>query len=410
MCKGLTGIIERGKGYYMNDPEFWFKLILKCVAFFGIGTTIFILGMAYALHYPEKIQKWMVFVWKVIRLFWEKAEKKIVSNDIEGRVNEFSRELKKELPDCEPIGIKIQWVEEGQNPEQFFRENRLIIRMRKHQNQNKNFVYASMVFISEAILKKVKTYISKTQRESIDLFIAKKLFEKEKPKVLDEFFSEYLSVKINESDKIAELVGRYDVIDKAGLFFPILVQELTFLGEKVFLKKREDRIIVEVTKFIEYLNDYANRELGEDVQPFLGAYCRCAIMIIAKKLKREMGNIRPYVNYISELVHNKMESIYLIGASTKDNVMFMDKIINDIQTKNILEKYSEKIYRASIKVHGERRPVSTYLVLLRNPKAIRMIDEEYQEKYIQALIDKEPKLIKEETSEFTLEGNNGNTV
>jgi len=134
---------------------------------------------------------------------------------------------------------------------EFFKANRLIIRMRQHIDQDKNFVNATMTFISRAFLTKAKKYLSPTQRESLDLFVGRKLFEKEKPHIVDKFFEDYFSPRALTSDKIMELLEKYEIIDKVGLFFPVLVQELTFLGEKVFYRPKNGSIICETRDFIE---------------------------------------------------------------------------------------------------------------------------------------------------------------
>jgi len=336
--------------------------------------------------FPEKVEKWSVMLWKVIYFLIKRGEKKIVAHDIQGRVNEFSKSLKKEIANFEPVGISIQWITEKENPSEFFKENRLIVRMREHTDQNKNFVYASMVFISKALLTKTKRYLSPSQRESVDLFVGRKLFEKEKPQIADRFFEDYFAPKALTKDKIMELLEKYEIIDKVGLFFPVLVQELTFLGEKVFYKPRSEKIITEVTSFINFLQKYTEREIGEETIPknFEGAYCRCGIVIIAKQLKREMGDLKPFVNYIQNLVENKLENIYLIGSASKENRNFIDQISEEIQRKFRLEKYASKEYKAKIKIRGERQNVNSYLLLHRSPETLRYYDKEYQEKFVES--------------------------
>lgn len=360
--------------------------IFIAVLKYGLSPVGFIiLGIFLALHYQEEIQKWSVLFWKFVRFFWKKAEKKIVSNDIEGRVNEFTKSLKKEVTNFEPVGVQVQWVEEGESPSEFFSNGRLIIRMREHRDQNKNFVYASMVFVSKVVLMKAKKYISKTQKESIDLFIGKKLFEREKPQVIDRFFEDFFSPKM-ESGRVAELVEKYNIIDKAGLFFPLLVQELTFLGEKVFWRRRNDRIISEFANFIDFLEDYASREIGEEELPknFEGIYYRCGIMIIARAYKRELGDVGPYTKYISGLIERRIDNIYIIGPAHKTNVGFINQIVGKVEQEGILERYAEsRRYKAEIMFGGKRRAIDSYLVLLRNPNAVKYFDKEYEKEFIQ---------------------------
>lgn len=365
----------------MSAEELLFKYVIIFLG--GSGLILVILFL-----FPEKIEKWSVMLWKIIYFLIKRGEKKIVAHDIQGRVNEFSKSLKKEIVNLEPVGISIQWVTEKETPSEFFKDNKLIIRMRQHVDQNKNFVYASMVFISKALLTKTKKYISQSQRESVDLFVGRKLFEKEKPRIADRFFEDYFAPNALYSSKIMELLEKYEIIDKVGLFFPVLVQELTFLGEKVFYKPRSEKIIAEVTGFINFLQKYAEREVGDQTTPlnFEGAYCRCGIVIVAKSLKREIGALTPFIRYIQSLIEKKLENIYLIGSATKENRNFIDRISKEVQKEFQLQSYMTKEFRAKIKINGERKEVDNYLILFRSSETLRYYDKEYQEKFVEPAV------------------------
>lgn len=357
------------------------ELLKYIIPFFGGGgLVLFIL-----FFFPEKVEKWSVMLWKIIYFLIKRGEKRIVAHDIQARVNEFSKSLKKEITNFEPVGISIQWVSDKETPAEFFKENKLTIRMRQHADQNRNFVYASMIFISKTLLRKTKNYLSRSQRESIDLFVGKKLFEKEKPQVVDQFFEDYFSTKALSSNKIMDLLEKYEIINKVGLFFPVLVQELIFLGQKVFYKPKSEKIITEVKRFVDFLQKYAGREVGEKEIPknFEGTYCRCGIVIVATRLKRETGDFDPFVNYIKKLIEMKIENIYLIGPASRDNREFIDQISIEIQRRFGLEKYASKKYKAKIKVRGERKEANTYLILHRSSEILRYYDGEYKGKFIE---------------------------
>jgi len=256
--------------------------------------------------------------------------------------------------------------------------------MRKHPNQNKNFVNASMIFISKLLLTKVKKYLSKSQKESIDLYVAKKLFNKERSEIIDQFFEDYFSVKALSNDKIMELIEKYEIIDKVGLFYPVLIQELNFLGEKIFYKPKSFNIIKDVKSFINFLVKYADRDIGEEEIPknFEGTYCRCGIVIIARSEKIAIGDIKPFINYLKKLLDYKLENIYLIGSAQKITREFIDKISLEVQNNFNLYRYFSKTYNAQIKINGERKEVKNYLVLLRSNEIFSYYDEEYQKKFI----------------------------
>lgn len=68
--------------------------LLKYVAsaFGGGGVILLIL-----FFFPGKVEKWSVMLWKVVCFLTRKGERKIVAHDIQARVNEFSKSLKKEI-------------------------------------------------------------------------------------------------------------------------------------------------------------------------------------------------------------------------------------------------------------------------------------------------------------------------
>lgn len=349
------------------------------------GPIIVIVVIVYLLlKYPEKVEKWLSLLLRFFYFITRKGGRKIVALDIQGRINEFSKSLKSELPNFTPIGVKLHWITEKETPSEFISKNRLVIRMREHPNQNKNFVNASMVFISKIFLTKSKKYLSKSFKESVDLFVAKKLFEKEKPAVLDQFFEDYFSVKALTNKKIMELLEKYDIIDRVGLFYPVLIQELNFLGEKVFFKQRSENIEKDVKAFVDFLENYANRDVGEEKIPknYEGTFCRCGIVIIARSLKLAIGDTKPFTTYIKKLIDNKLENIYLIGSANKSNMEFIDQIATEAQENFNLQKYYSKVYKAEIKIHGERLEVKNYLILLRSSEALRYYGKEYQEKFV----------------------------
>lgn len=360
--------------------------IYSMIKNYGVNGVISILIFIifYLVFYPEKAEKLSVLLYKIIYKILKLGEKQIVTHDIQARVNEFSKKLSKEIANIEPVGIKLQWISDTQTPKQFFDRNKLVVRMRRHDSQDKNFINASMVFVSSVFLKKSKKYMSKSQKKSIDLYVGKKLFEMEKPQIADQFFEDFFSIKTISNEKIMGLIEKYEIIDKVGLFFPILVQELTFFGEKIFYKLKTSDIIKEISAFIDFLKDYAEREIGERrlKKNFTGAYCRCGIVIIGIGEKVKIGLCEPYVSYIEKVINDKIENIYLIGPATKENINFIKNIIEEVQSKLDVYKYVDKKFKSKIKIKEERKEVNTYLVVLRSKEVKRYIDEEYYKKYI----------------------------
>lgn len=337
--------------------------------------------LVFIVLHPTTAEKWGVGLWRGIYFLIQRGGKRIVKHDIQGRINAFSQQvLAKEIANWEPVGIDIVWIKAHEKPEDFFKDNKLVVRMRHHQDQDRNFLFAAMVFISKSVLTKAKKYLSSNQKESFDLFICKKLCMREKPRVLEKFFDDYFAPSTDASKRITELLSQYEIIDRVGMFYGVLVQELNFLGEKVFLKPRSGKIVEEVTHLINFLEQCSNREIGDETVEtnFEGKYCRCGIVIIAKQIMRILGDTKPYVNYIDELIGKNIENIYLVGPAEPQNKELIERVVLETQQRcGYLEQFS-KTYKAKLKKKGKRIEKSCFLILIRSPNVIDFYDEEME--------------------------------
>ena len=98
------------------------------------------------------------------------------------------------------------------------------------------------------------------------------------------------------------------------MFFQVFLQELEYLGDKVFGRRRDDLVIKEVDSFVEFLRPIAARRVGEESDlEFKGEYCRFALVIIGKPEKL-LTSIEPYVGYIRKvLLPANVETIYILA-------------------------------------------------------------------------------------------------
>lgn len=365
------------------------QAIITLISSFGTAAVI----GAFIFLNPEKSEKWLSITFGWLTKAFNVGEKQYAALDVQGRVNEFVKDLRVKSPHVADVGVKIAWVESAEKESPLRDEGRLVIRMRRHEDQDRNFVQASMVFIATEFLSKTKKYLSKSQAESLDLFFAKELFEREKPHIADKFFDEYFAPAVDNA-KVADLLERYGMVERVGLFFPVLVQELEHLGQKVYFKPKKEAIIGEVNRFIGFLEDYANRTVGDTTTPtnFGGAYLRCGIVIIAKRYKREViGDIEPYLKYVDTLLERKIETVYLIGSAEEDNVQFVENITAEACSRFGVELSCEPTtVEADIRRgNGERYHTQNHIVALRSRDAQRVYDSEYQARYIDTAVAEE---------------------
>ncbi|RGM58014.1 hypothetical protein DXC07_04355 [Bacteroides uniformis] len=337
------------------------------ISFWTVSTITLIGIFVFYIKNPEKFEKLISLIAKFLNFLTHKFDKTYIKFDLQGKINSYVKDVKKRTKHLSVDGVKIQWLEsENVTPDNYIKSGNLIIRLHKSENQNKNIVNASMAFVSNAFLKKAKSYIAKYQRESIDIYTCYDLLRNEKSEILDQFVQDFMKEKM-DNDKIADLFEKYEDINKAGIYYPILIQELTFLGEKVFARKRDANIIYEeVKQLIYYLYNYANRKYREDViSDFNGNYCKFAIRIIGKIYKVSEGE-QVYIRNLRK-INSSNETLYLIGNVSNKN--FIKKVVAQCKDEIGYDIISEENYHAIIKDDkGNDYSINNYLLILRSKK------------------------------------------
>ena len=355
------------------------ETIIKYLVIWLPGLTPAALFFIALLFYPEKIEKWSALLWKLLNSFggiFRTAHKRYVKHDLQGRVNEFVKYTSKNVPGLSEEKLQIQWVDPDMKRDSFIDKGKVVLRLRREDPDDQNFVHGAFLFISTSLLHKPKRYLSKTQREALDLFVCTKLLEREKESVVGIFIDQYLHPKTEDTkSKIAIYIDDCATIDNGGFFFTIFLQELGYLGGKVFGKRRDDLIYKEVTNLVNFLKPIANRKIGDagDLN-FNGEYCRFGIVICGKPSKM-IVSIEPYVNYIrSNLADKEADTIYLLA-----------RVENSNRVNQICEEFSEEYknvrkfkFVRRLKYPDRTEKASQYLAILRR-RGIEVIQTSMKE-------------------------------
>lgn len=318
------------------------------------------------LFVPEKIEKWSALLWKLLSLFgniFRSAHRQYVKHDLQGRVNDFAKRLRRDVSRMPEEKLRVEWIDPTVTRESFIADGQVVLRLRRDDPQDHNFVHGAYLYVSATLLRKAKRYLSLSQRHAIDLFVCTKLIESEKSSVVGFFLDEYLHPKTAGSgSKIAAYLDDFAIIDDGKLYFPVFMQELHFLGDKVFGRRKDDLVIKEVRGLINFLKPIATRRIGEEGDlHFDGEYCRFGLVIIGKP-KKLLESIEPYVHYINkELVQKDVETIYLL--SRKENRRYLEEIFQQFsESYNAERRFS---FRRKLKYEDFEEIADQYLMVLR---------------------------------------------
>lgn len=345
----------------------------------GASPAVLLVVIALLVFFPEKIEKWSALIWRCLsgcHKGWKFVRRKYVKHDLQGRVNDFVRRRLKGVPGVFDCKLELKWVDTTEQRSSFLADGKIILRLRSNDPEDHNFVHASYLFVTESLLPRAKRYLSVPQHEALDLFVTSKLLREEKPHVVGFFLDEYLHPRVDKSQKLGAVLDDITVVDENGLFFPVLVQELEFIGDKVFGKRRDTIIAAEVNDLVAFLKKLSRRSVGDvgDLN-FEKEYCRCAIMIVGKPQKL-FESIDPYVDYINGyIVPHKFDSMYLIAR--KENKAKIDQVCERIGNDYVAVRCGFTTRPLRHKDHVEM--AQQYVVVLKNRQKDFM--EEIAEKH-----------------------------
>lgn len=343
--------------------NFNFYIGIPVILFLGAiggGSLVF-----YLFKHPETLDKWIAFFSRICKSLSKKWEYTYVKRDVQSVVNGYIAKLSNKVPNLLVKRVTLEWVDDNITAEQFIKNEMLVMRMHKSNNQDLNVVNATFTFVSHSLLVKAKSYIAKYQKTAIDLYVSYKILENEKIQLLQTYVQEILKDGLNNKNT-NEFYGKFFDIDKAGIFFPVFMTEMTFLGEKIFGNKKNDQeIFDEVSNLVTFLYKYAHRKLHEEsINEFNGNYCKFAIRIVGMSMKIQQLGDGIYIRNIKHIPHT-IETIYLMGGI--DNKDFINQIVTKCLTTMPYDIYNTYEYTAILKdKEGADYKCKNYLTILRS--------------------------------------------
>lgn len=344
-------------------------------AIFSSGGTL-LLVFYLLLKHPNEVKKWVGNLAWVLSFFYKRFQYSAIKNELEGRINSFVGDLSAHTTIDFPT-VSIKWAGKDEKEEIIFDDFEAFIVMHDRQYRSRNFVHAAYFFVAETLLRKTKNHLSKNLKKSLDLYATKNILEKESTASLEQFINDYLNPEVEKSTEIKSFLRQFNSINRLGLFFPILIQELTTLGNKTLLSENNQDTVTEVKQLIDFLEKWANRKVGEDIpEAFFGNYVRCSIKVVATKYTREAGKVIPQRDRILLDCKRGCENIYIVGSAKKDSRKFMDSVAGEvIKSNNDVQLLRRLKFAAEVFVRDERKPVVDHFIHLHNPKAVKHLYE-----------------------------------
>lgn len=339
----------------------------------GISVTAVGLFLVFLwVKYPDNVKIVLSQVWYVLSFLFKKwAGRRYVKSHLEATLGKRIEKINKEVHGLDADKIKIVLVQ-SKTREAFIKERTLIIRLQHKENHYENLVNVAVIYAEKFLYSKLELHLDDEQRAGINLYTAKSLLKNRGEAALQFLHKNCYLPVARDNGNIQAYFEKLEKIDNRGLFYSVFVQEMVFLGNKVYFKKKPVGINNEVKKFVDFLEDFAQRGRGEtDVEKtFLGMNIKVAFVLVALREKRELGLLENYVHYVEKLLSQGIESIYTFGWGA--NISFVHEVATAITNR---EQNLTEINRLQYKlVFSDGGMVDALCVLFRN-KAIAELQD-----------------------------------
>ena len=293
---------------------------------------ILVFGIFLVIWFALNIEKLEALGAWIARLFarWSKAsEKKFIELDIQSKVNDFSKNVAREIGIRGQPGVKIEWVDTRSiDRDAFFKEGQLVLRMSTFRRQEENIVNATIAYIRKTVLFRARSYFDRVIDKGIDLTLASKVFVKDKESPALEYFQEdILRPAVQADSELLECLKRLSEMDRYGYFTRIFLRELaTFADKFPSLPTPED--LAETRDFADFLFQIVMQVEDAPLQ-FFGHRIKVGIILVARKGRAAVGVLGPYLKAASINIERGTKTIYVCSRG-KLNVPFARKVVEQL--------------------------------------------------------------------------------
>jgi hypothetical protein len=323
--------------------------IWKFLKSWGGGFLFAFMVFAIYLWKCEQINKYILLpVYKFLRNTCLWLNKNYIAKNIEINVNSSVRQLNDKLIGYNIDGVSIQWVKE-RDIQCLLRDNKVIIKMKKGDSQEENFVNVTHLLIKNSLLYKSKSILTEQQANYIELYTTKKICENQGVGVEKYFHDNFYLAEEKKDLKIKDYFGSFVKIDNSGLYISLFLQEILSYGERSSLKKYSEQVNKEIDGFILFLDKFVDRKHGENEieKNFVGTYINFGIVLVADPKKRDEVGMYPYLKYIESLINMGIRNIYLLARG--NNLNFLKDIKNHILSiSHFLVLKNEQVMKTTI--------------------------------------------------------------
>lgn len=311
----------------------------------SIPWALFVGLLIYFIKNPEKAEKWYSIIARSLSFVSLKLEKSGVAKDIQSDINSFAKEVNSQTKEpILPYKVKIKWVS-STTRESFVKKGNVIVRMRHHKNQAKNFLYVTLEWVDRGLIPEARHLLDKTVLRAVDfVFINDFLTKKKRYDVKQLFLDEIYEPEVTKGSILERYCNTFNKLNNTGLFTGVALQEFSSFGKRIGSVIPNKKIRFETIGFMNMLEKLARKPHGEDVNPdYIGENIKCSIVLIARHETYFMHGLSPYLGWINKCCRKGICSFYVCAIGDA-NIMIVRKIRDAYEQSKKISVVSENTF------------------------------------------------------------------
>jgi hypothetical protein len=328
----------------------------------SIPWAVVVIILVYLLKNPDKAEKWYSMLARAFSGISSRAERSAVAREIESDINDFAKKANGNNDiTVFPYDAKIKWVT-NTNREAFIRNDKMVIRMQHHENQARNFLYATMDWVSNGTLPETRHLIHPTVQKALEFSLINSiLVERKRHDSRQLFIDEIYDKEAPEGSLVRTYTSAFTALDSSGILMGVILPEYASFAKDAEGAIADDKLTAESIGFATMLLRLSNKKQGVDVSlDYKGNCIRCSIVLVARTETYNAHGLEPYIKYINKCPVEGYKNIYVI-ASGEDNFYIAKRIKNSYEKSPTLSLISETVrkfrYNVSIVLHYKVNPI-----------------------------------------------------
>jgi hypothetical protein len=322
-------------------PEQITSLLLTLFA--GLGGVALVLFLTW-IFFPERIEKWAILLHKLLAYVSEKHERRYIEKHIENGINSWRKRACKECDGVLPYEFKLKWANVDA-VESELNEGKLIVKMKNHRNQSKNFAIAVREYVPNTLIPKARRYVQPLIADGINHVVSKSILCDDTRAL--SYFADMSSGEFTSKPDLKKTIEELDIIHGQGKLTRILLSEYNALS-KLHPSDPSEEIHRETADFEKLVFNFVMKKPEEDVDlNFNRANLQVAIVAVAKSSKLFTFGLQPYLSFVERMMKEGIPKFYITAASgmIPHARELCEKAVTDLGLRKVNEDEYEGIYR-----------------------------------------------------------------